>query len=93
VPGNHLVIAIDQERSGEPEGLDTGGDLADLFLAMDPRVRGVGLEFFNRPIDNFKHFGWPGSRPLSQVGWRFHKLFLLSKMLQRTGIAPDFGKE
>jgi hypothetical protein len=36
--GDHLALAIDQDRYIEPKRLDAGGDLPDLFLAVAARI-------------------------------------------------------
>ena len=41
VPGDHVAVAIDQDRDIEAESLDAVGDLPDLLLAVAPRVGGV----------------------------------------------------
>ena len=63
VPADHLVVAIGQDRNVEPEGLDAVGDLPDLLFAVEPRVRGIQLEFFDRPIDHVQKLGsrWFGA--------------------------------
>jgi len=38
--GDDPVVAIDQDRYIEAEGLDTIGDLPDLLPAVQPGVRG-----------------------------------------------------
>jgi hypothetical protein len=40
--GDHLAVAVDQDRDNKAENPDAVGDLADLLLAMTPRVRRVG---------------------------------------------------
>ena len=63
VPADHLVVAIGQDRNVEPEGLDAVGDLPDLLFAVEPRVRGVQLQFFDRPVDHVQKLGsrWFGA--------------------------------
>jgi hypothetical protein len=39
VPGDHVVVAIDQDRDVEVESLDAIGDLPDLLLGVLTRVR------------------------------------------------------
>ena len=59
VTGDHLIVTIDQDWDIEAKGLDAVGDLPDLLLAVEPRVRGIGLEFFDRPINDFKRLDSP----------------------------------
>ena len=59
MPGDQLELGVDQHRHVEAEGLDAVGDLPDLLLAVEPRVRGIGLEFFDRPINDFKRLDSP----------------------------------
>ena len=47
---DHIVIAIGQNRDIEPEGFDASGDLADLLLAVPPRVSRVRFEFCDSTI-------------------------------------------
>ena len=63
MPANHLVVAIGQDRNVEPEGLDAVGDLPDLLFAVEPRVRGIQLQFFDRPVDHVQKLGsrWFGA--------------------------------
>jgi hypothetical protein len=39
-----LVLVIDQERNVESKRLDAPSDLANLFVAMNPRVARVGFQ-------------------------------------------------
>jgi hypothetical protein len=41
MPGDDPVVAVDQDRVGEPELADAAGDLRDLRLGMRPRVPGI----------------------------------------------------
>jgi hypothetical protein len=43
VPGDHVVVAIDQDRDVEVESLDAIGDLPDLLLGVLTRVRRIRL--------------------------------------------------
>jgi hypothetical protein len=43
MPGNYVIVAIDQDRDIKTKNPDTVGDLSDLLLAMDPRVPWVEL--------------------------------------------------
>jgi hypothetical protein len=52
VPGDHVVVAIDQDRDIEVEGLDAIGDLPDLLLGMLTRVRRIRLELVDPTINN-----------------------------------------
>src|SRR5438046_5128275 len=63
VPADHLVVAIGQDRNVEPESLDAVGDLPDLLFAVEPRVCGVQLQFFDRPVDHVQKLGsrWFGA--------------------------------
>jgi hypothetical protein len=54
VAGDDSAVAIDQDRHIEVEGLDAVGDLPDLFLAVEPRVRWVRLKFSDRSVDNLQ---------------------------------------
>jgi hypothetical protein len=51
VTGDHVELGIDEHRDVKAEGLDAVGDLPDLLLAVEPRVRGVGFELVDRPVD------------------------------------------
>jgi hypothetical protein len=41
MPGDDPVVAVEQDRVGEPELADAAGDLGDLRLGMRPRVPGI----------------------------------------------------
>jgi hypothetical protein len=40
MPGDQVEIDIDQHRTKEAKGRDAVGDLPDLFLPVDPWIRG-----------------------------------------------------
>ena len=46
MPGDDAVVAVDQDRVGEAELADRGGDLRHLLVAVRPGVPGVGAEGF-----------------------------------------------
>jgi hypothetical protein len=55
--GEHPAVAGDdpaggvcQHRVGKAKGLDAGGGLLDLGLAVRPRVAGIGDELADRPV-------------------------------------------
>jgi hypothetical protein len=52
VPGDHVVVAIDQDWDIEAEGFDAVGDLPDLLFAVAPRVSGIRLELLDPTINN-----------------------------------------
>ena len=52
--GDHLALAIDQDRDIEPERLDAVGDLPDLLLAVAARIGRIRLQLFDPPIDNLQ---------------------------------------
>jgi len=64
MPADHLELGINQHRHVEAEGLDAAGDLPDLFLAVEPRVPGVGLEIVHPAVNNrhLKSNAWSGAR-------------------------------
>jgi hypothetical protein len=45
--GDHVAVAIDQDRDIEAESLDAVGDLSDLRPAVAPRVGRIQFE----PVD------------------------------------------
>jgi hypothetical protein len=51
VTGDDPAVMIDQDRDVEAERFDTIRDLLDLLFAVDPRVLGVWLKFFDRSVD------------------------------------------
>ena len=63
VARNDAVFAIQQDRIGESEFPDAGGDLADLLLGMGPGIPGEWNQGIERPIIDPKA-GWePFSDP------------------------------
>jgi hypothetical protein len=46
--GQNLVLGIDQDWNGKPELFDAGGDLAELFRRMSPRIGFAGGELRQR---------------------------------------------
>jgi hypothetical protein len=52
VAANYVVVAINQDRDIEAEGLDAVGDLPDLLLAVPARVVGIRFELVDRPVDD-----------------------------------------
>src|SRR5438477_3732554 len=52
--GDHLEVAIDQDRDIEPERFDAVGDLPDLLLAVQPGVGRIRLQLLN-PVVNDGH--------------------------------------
>jgi hypothetical protein len=52
MPCDYVELGIDEHRDVKAEGLDAVGDLPDLLLAVQPRVRGVGFELVDRPVDD-----------------------------------------
>ena len=52
VPGDHVAVAIDQDRHVEAESLDAVGDLPDLLLAVPARVGRIRLQIFDPTINN-----------------------------------------
>ena len=38
MPGDHLAVAIDQDRNDEVEPIDATGDLMDLLLGVGARI-------------------------------------------------------
>src|ERR1700730_2313483 len=63
MPTNHVEVSIDQDRYIEAEGLDAIGDLPDLLLAVQPRVRRIGFELLDRSVDELERLGASGACP------------------------------
>src|SRR6266404_8743470 len=56
---DHVEVSIDQDWHIEAEGLDALGNLPDLLLAVQPRVRRIGFKLFDRSVNDFKRLGAP----------------------------------
>jgi hypothetical protein len=52
VPGDYVVVTIDQDWDIKAEHSDTMSDLSDLFFAVAPRVRGIRLDLLDPTINN-----------------------------------------
>jgi len=52
VPGEHVVVRIDQDGDVKTKFLDAGGDFSDLFFAVMSRVGGVEFQLVDRPLNN-----------------------------------------
>ena len=52
VPGDDRALGVDQDRIGEAELADRGGDLLDLPLRMGAGVARVGDQAADRPVDD-----------------------------------------
>jgi hypothetical protein len=50
VPSDDDAVAARQDRIGESELGDAGGDLRHLLLRVGPRVAGVGQQLGGRPL-------------------------------------------
>jgi len=53
-PGDHIAVAIDQDRHNKAKGLDAFGDLPDLLFAVAPRVCRVPFELVERAVDDLQ---------------------------------------
>jgi hypothetical protein len=49
-----LLLVIDQERDVESKRLDALSDLANLFVAMNPRVSRVGFQGCSSEVRNLQ---------------------------------------
>jgi hypothetical protein len=52
VPGDHPEVAVNQHRDVEPKGLDTAGNLSQLFGVVNPGITGIHSQIVDAPIDN-----------------------------------------
>ena len=57
VAADYVVVAIDQDRDIEAEGLDAVGDLSDLLFAVAPRVRRIRFQLSDAAVGN-RHSIW-----------------------------------
>src|SRR5271154_4073341 len=73
VARDDLLLVIDQERDVESKRLDALSDLANLFVAMNPRVSRVGFQGCSTEVGNLQ--------------WRCRRLHLLTSHLSCTNVA------
>ena len=52
MPGDHIAVAVDQDRDIEAEGLDAVGDLPDLLLGVAPRVCRVRFQLVDATVND-----------------------------------------
>jgi hypothetical protein len=50
MPGDHVEVAINQDRAIETENSDAFGNLPDLSPAMAARVRRVGFQLIDPTV-------------------------------------------
>jgi hypothetical protein len=52
MPGEHVVVRVDQDRYVETKRRDAGGDLPDLLFAVVSRVARVGSQLRDPSVNN-----------------------------------------
>jgi hypothetical protein len=52
VPGEHVPVAVDQDRDIETKRFNAGGDLSDLFFAVMPWIGGIRFQLVDPAVED-----------------------------------------